>query len=160
MSRGERATSVEKRIASAFEQLGERKTEPRRIIARSLVSLGQSGDTFSADDLLRRLRRRNPHIGRATIYRSIEKLVRMKVLDRIDFADGTHSFRLCVSDHHHHHLACTKCHRVVELDFCLESGRMDAIGRQQSFEIDDHSITLFGLCKDCRPRTQLQAEEP
>jgi len=142
--------NMEKRITEAFRELGERRTEPRRIIARNLIRLGRAGSAFSAEDLLKRLRRTAPRIGRATVYRSIEKLVRMKVLDRIEFADGTHSFRLCENEHHHHHLACTKCHRVVELDFCLESGQIAAIGRQQSFEIDDHSITLFGLCKECR----------
>ena len=91
--------------------------------------------------------RTNPRIGRATVYRSIDKLVRMKVLDRIEFSDGTHSFRLCESDHHHHHLACTRCHRVVELDFCLESDAIADIGKRESFQIDDHSITLFGLCQ-------------
>jgi Fur family transcriptional regulator, ferric uptake regulator len=142
---------IEKRITEAFLGLGERRTEPRRLIARSLVRLGQAGAAFSAEDLLRRLRRTNPRIGRATVYRSIEKLVRMKVLDRIEFADGTHSFRMCESDHHHHHLACNKCHRVVELDFCLESAQLARIGKQMSFQIADHSLTLFGLCRECRP---------
>jgi len=151
MTSAERAAHIEKRITEAFEGLGARQTKPRQVIARSLISLGRTGAAFSAEDLLRRLRRSSPRIGRATVYRSIEKLVRMKVLDRIEFADGTHSFRLCENEHHHHHLACTKCHRVVEVDFCLESDQIAAIGRKQSFEIDDHSLTLFGLCKDCRP---------
>jgi Fur family ferric uptake transcriptional regulator len=141
---------IEKRITEAFLELGERRTEPRRVIAKSLIRLGQSGAAFSAEDLLKKLRRSNPRIGRATVFRSIEKLVRMRVLDRIDFADGTHSFRLCESDRHHHHLACNKCHRVIEVDFCLGSGQIDAIGKQASFEIDDHSITLFGLCRQCK----------
>ena len=141
---------VEKRITEAFLELGERRTEPRRLIAKNLIRLGQSGSVFSAGELLRKLRRTNPRIGRATLYRSLDKLVRMKVLDRIEFADGTHSYRMCGSDHHHHHLACTKCHRVVELDFCLELGQIAAIGKQQGFEIADHSITLFGLCRECR----------
>ena len=145
------STNIEKRITDAFEQLVERKTEPRRAIARSLISLGRSGHAFSAEDLLKRLRRASPRIGRATVYRSIEKLVRMNVLDRVEFADGTHSFRLCESGTHHHHLACTKCHRIVELDFCLEPDRIAAIGKRQGFEIEGHSLTLFGLCKDCQP---------
>ena len=113
---------------------------------------GHAGASFSAEDLLKKLHRTNPRIGRATVYRSIDKLVRMKVLDRIEFSDGTHSFRLCESDHHHHHLACTRCHRVVELDFCLESDAIAEIGKRESFKIDDHSITLFGLCRECRHR--------
>jgi Fur family ferric uptake transcriptional regulator len=143
---------IEKRVTEAFRELGERQTRPRRLIANGLIHLGRSGTAFSAEDLLKRLRRANPRIGRATVYRSIEKLVRMRVLDRIQFSDGTHSFRLCENEHHHHHLACTKCHRVVELDFCLEPEQITAIGRKESFEIGDHSITLFGLCKACRAR--------
>ena len=150
MKREAQSTKIEKRITDAFEELGERKTEPRRAIARSLISLGRSGDAFTAEDLLKRLRRATPHIGRATVYRSIEKLVRMNVLDRVEFADGTHSFRLCESGTHHHHLACTKCHRIVELDFCPEPDQIAAIGKRQGFEIAGHSFTLFGLCKDCR----------
>jgi Fur family transcriptional regulator, ferric uptake regulator len=141
---------IEKRITEAFEELGERKTEPRRAIAKNLIRLGQAGNAFSADELLQKLRRTNPRIGRATVYRSIEKLVEMKVLDRIEFTDGTHSFCLCRKENHHHHLACTKCHRVIDLDCYLGSDQIDAIGKKESFEIDDHSITLFGLCRECR----------
>ena len=141
--------NIEKRVTSAFNEFSERSTQPRAVIARSLIRLGKSGAAFSAEELIRKLHRSNPRIGRATVYRSIEKLVRMKLLDRIDFSDGTHYFRLCGSESHHHHLACTKCHRVVDLAFCLDEDQMAAIGRQQSFSIEDHAITLFGLCKDC-----------
>jgi Fe2+ or Zn2+ uptake regulation protein len=140
---------IEYRINAAFNQFSERSTHPRQAIAEGLIRLGRTGAVFSAEDLLRRLRRTNPRIGRATVYRSIEKLARMKVLDRIDFADGTHCFRLCGRESHHHHLACTKCHRVVDLDFCLQDDQIAAIGKRESFSIKDHAITLFGLCKDC-----------
>jgi Fur family transcriptional regulator, ferric uptake regulator len=148
--RGYRHMDIEKRITAAFKEFSERSTRSRQVIAKNLIGLGKSGSAFSAEDLIRRLHRSNPRIGRATVYRSIEKLLRMKVLDRIDFADGTHYFRLCGSESHHHHLACTKCHRIVDLDFCLDQDRIDTIGRQQSFSIEDHAITLFGRCKDCR----------
>ena len=143
---------IEDRITEAVLKLGERRTQPRQEIARNLIRLGQRGEAFSAEELLKMLHRTNPGIGRATVYRSMEKLVRMKVLDRIEFADGTHSFRLCESRNHHHHLACTKCHRVIELDFCLEKDQIAAIGRRERFRIDDHSLTLFGLCRQCRRR--------
>jgi Fur family ferric uptake transcriptional regulator len=148
--RENRQMDIEKRITAAFKEFSERSTRSRQVIAKNLIGLGKSGSAFSAEDLIKRLHRSNPRIGRATVYRSIEKLLRMKVLDRIDFADGTHYFRLCGSETHHHHLACTKCHRIVDLDFCLDQDRIATIGRQQSFSIEDHAITLFGLCKICR----------
>jgi len=141
---------IRERITEAFAGLGVRQTVPRQAIARNLISLGKSGTTFSADQLLRRLRRTHPRIGRATVYRSIEKLVQMNLLDRIEFADGTHSFCLGGKKNHRHHLACTKCHRVVDLDCFLGSKEIDAIEKRENFEIDYHSITLFGLCHDCR----------
>jgi Fur family transcriptional regulator, ferric uptake regulator len=139
-----------KKITEAFENFSERSTQPRQIIARSLIQLGKSGAVFSAEDLIKKLHKASPRIGRATIYRSIEKLLELKVLDRIDFADGTHYFRLCESNGHHHHLACTQCHRVVDLKFCLSRDQIAAIGKQQDFSIEDHAITLYGLCKACR----------
>jgi Fur family ferric uptake transcriptional regulator len=147
---GNHQMDFKKRITAAFNELSERSTQPRQVIARTLIQLGKSGAVFSAEDLITKLHKSNPTIGRATIYRSIDKLLSMKVLERIDFADGTHFFRLCESDGHHHHLACTSCHRVIDLEFCLDEDRIAAIGRQQDFSIEDHAITLFGLCKDCR----------
>jgi Fur family ferric uptake transcriptional regulator len=145
-----KGSDIEKRITAAFQEFSERSTRPRRVIARSLIRLGKSGDAFSTEDLVRKLHKSDPGIGRATVYRSIEKLVQMKVLERIDFTDGTHCFRLCGSESHHHHLACTRCHKVLDLDFCLDQGQIAAIERQQNFSVVDHAITLFGLCKDCR----------
>lgn len=148
--RGRVHMDIEKRITQAFQEFSERSTEPRQLIARGLVRLGKSGAVFSADDLIHRLHRSSPRIGRATVYRSIEKLVKMKVLDRIDFNDGTHYFRLCSSGGHHHHVACTSCHKVVDMDFCLDADTIASVGREKGFTIEDHAITLFGLCKDCR----------
>ena len=141
---------MEARIQRAFRSLGERRTRPRQTIARSLIRLGRSGATFSAEDLLKRLQRNHPRMGRATVYRSIDTLVRRKALDRIEFTDGSHSFRLCESAGHHHHLACTRCHRVIELDLCVAEAELDAIGRREGSRTDDHAITLFGLCQECR----------
>ncbi len=141
--------NIEEKITSAFREFSERSTQPRLAIARNLIRLGKSGAVFSAEDLIKKLHRSNPRIGRATVYRSIEKLVRMRVVERIDFSDGTHFFRLCASEGHHHHLACTNCHRVLDLDFCLNADQIAAIEQQEGFSIRDHAITLFGLCKDC-----------
>lgn len=155
----QKPSTIEKRITDAFSEMEQRKTGSRRAIAQGLIGLGYSRNAFSAEDLLKRLRKQSPRIGRATVYRSMEKLVRMKVLDRVEFADGSHAFRLCQSGAHHHHLACNRCHEIVELDLCLDADLIAAIGKRQGFEIDDHSITLFGLCRECRKLKSLDAEK-
>lgn len=148
---GGAAVDIEERIGEAFREMSVRATRPREVIAHQLMRLGEKGESFSTEDLLRRLRRSTPGIGRATVYRSVEKLVHLKLLDRIDFEDGSHVYRLCGSAGHHHHLACTRCHRVVDLDFCLDKKEMEAIGRREHFHIENHAITLYGRCRECAP---------
>ena len=137
------------KIRAAFQETSQRNTRPRRLIADRLIELAQSGADFTIDDLWQTLRREEPHLGRATVYRSVEKLVTLGLLDRIEFADGTHHYRVC-SGEHHHHLTCTGCHRVVEVEICLPVDQFNSIGDQTDFAIEGHSLTLFGRCSDCR----------
>ncbi len=83
------------KIRAAFDEKCQRNTRPRRIIAQRLVELAANGADFTADDLWQELRQVEPKLGRATLYRSLEMLVGEGLLDRVDFADGTHHYRVC-----------------------------------------------------------------
>jgi Fe2+/Zn2+ uptake regulation proteins len=144
----------ESKISSVFAKLGPRNTEQRRIILEKLMELKRTGEAFSIENFWQELRKTNPRIGRATIFRIIEKLEKLKILDRIDFADGTHCFRICSSDSHHHHLTCTQCHRIVEFEYCIPEEQISAIEKQANFEIDDHSLTFFGRCENCKKNSR------
>jgi Fur family transcriptional regulator, ferric uptake regulator len=148
--RNKEATMLEEKIRTAFDEVSQRQTRPRRLIADRLVELAVSGENFTIDELWQEMRELDLHLGRATVYRSVEKLVTLGLLDRVDFADGTHLYRVCGENHHHHHLTCTQCHLVVEIDVCLPVDQLHAIGRETSFDIEGHSLTLFGRCKSCR----------
>lgn len=137
------------KIYAAFDELSQRNTRPRKLIAERLVKLADDGEDFTTDDLWQELRQSEPRIGRATVFRSVEKLVDKGLLDRIEFADGTHHYRVCGGTHHHH-LTCTRCHRVVEVDLCLPHEQLDAIGDQNNFAIEGHSLSIFGRCKSCQ----------
>ena len=139
------------KIRTAFEAVSQRRTRPRQLIADRLVELAMSGADFTIDDLWQEVREVEPRLGRATVYRAVEKLVHMGLLDRVEFADGTHHYRVC-GDDHHHHLTCTQCHRVVEVDVCLPAEQLTAISDKTHFAIEGHSLTLFGRCENCRAR--------
>jgi len=143
------ATLLEDKIRTAFDEVSQRHTRPRKLIADRLVELAISGENFTIDELWQEMRASDPRLGRATVYRSVEKLVAMGLLDRVDFADGTHLYRVC-GENHHHHLTCTQCHMVVEVDVCLPKDQLKAIGHKTHFEIEGHSLTLFGRCESCR----------
>ncbi len=144
---------IAEKIYAAFDEVSQRNTRPRRVIAERLIELAEKGEDFTTDDLWQELRQVEPKMGRATVFRAVEKLVDIGVLDRIEFADGTHHYRVCGGTHHHH-LTCTRCHRVMEVDICLPQEQLATIGKQTNFTIEGHALTLFGRCETCRSAQQ------
>ncbi len=140
---------IKGKIYAAFDELSQRSTRPRKLIAERLVELADNGEDFTTDDLWQELRQSEPRIGRATVFRSVEKLVDKGLLDRIEFADGTHHYRVCGGTHHHH-LTCTQCHRVIEVNLCLPNEQLNALGDLNNFSIEGHSLSIFGRCKTCQ----------
>jgi Fur family ferric uptake transcriptional regulator len=73
------------------------------------------------------------------------------LLDEIGTHEGEATYRLC-SDHHHHHLVCTECRRVEELEDCDLSPIEARIAADYDFRVDGHSVTFQGVCRACRDR--------
>jgi Fe2+ or Zn2+ uptake regulation protein len=144
-------------ILDIFGTVGLRNTRPRRLIAQRLGELAARGADFATDDLWQDLLRVDPQLGRATVFRAVEVLVEQGVLDRVSFADGTHRYRVCGPSGHHHHVTCSGCHRVVEIDACLAPELLAAIERSTDFALEGHSVELFGRCPDCRTGPSDQA---
>ena len=136
-------------ILEAFEEQGLRHTRPRRLIALRLAELAAGGEDFATDDLWHTLQREDPSLGRATVFRAVDILVERGILDRVAFADGSHRYRVC-SERHHHHLTCTRCHRIVEVDACLPGAILAAIAERAGFAVEGHTIEIFGRCAACR----------
>lgn len=136
-------------ILAAFDQAGMRNTRPRRIIAERLAERAATGEDFTGEDLWHELLDIEPSLGRATVFRAIETLVNLRLLDRVTFADGTHRYRVC-SAAHHHHLTCVRCHRVVEIETCLPMEQFKAIASRNDFALEGHALELYGRCAECR----------
>ncbi len=142
------------RILSIFNAKGLRSTRQRRLIAERLATLATHAADFTTQDLWREVQSFDPHLGRATVYRSVDVLLDEGVLDRVSFPDGTHRYRVCAGSRHHHHVTCVQCQRVVEVEACLPAELIAAISSDTSFAIEGHSLERFGRCAACQ-RAQL-----
>jgi Fe2+ or Zn2+ uptake regulation protein len=159
MSDDRQKQMVEDKLQSVFSELGQRNSTPRRIMIEELTQLAASREGFTANELWQRLRKSDESIGRATIFRAMRQLVEKLVLDCIDFSDGTRLYRVCGgrildSGQHHHHLACNICHRIIDFHFCLPKDELDRIGENENFLIEGHSLTIYGVCQNCRRAAQ------
>ena len=88
----------------------------------------------------------------ATIYRSMHLLEKMGMVKRFDFGDGAARFELMAEgdDGHHHHLVCTKCSEVVEIEECFPKKTEEKIAAKNGFKAVTHRLEFFGICPECQ----------
>ena len=141
--------SLGEKIGKAIETQSQRQTRSRNQIANRLSELADQRADFTVEGLWHDLQQTNPHLGRATVFRVVDTLVNEGLLNRIEFTDGSHIYRVC-GDEHHHHLACTQCHRVLDINFCIPDEQFEQVGQQADFIIQGHTLTIFGVCADCQ----------
>lgn len=120
-------------------------TIQRRLV---LEALAERTDHPSADQLFEAVRDRLPGISRTTVYRVLETLEELGVVQRINNQEAR--VRFDAETAHHHHLLCTRCHKVID----LRGPTLDGISLPeidyQGFTISSFTITVSGICPACR----------
>jgi Fe2+ or Zn2+ uptake regulation protein len=133
-------------IVHSLEGAGYRLTAPRRAVAELIAS--RRGH-FTADELLSDSRARRLGVTRATVFRSLEVLTELGLVERLDLPTGEHAFVAC-DPAHHHHVVCSSCGRSTEVADNGFEAVAAAIVRQSGYRVDTHRLELFGLCPSCQ----------
>jgi Fur family transcriptional regulator, ferric uptake regulator len=140
------AATGTKSLVRTLEDAGVRLTAPRREVARLIASrVGH----FTAADLEADPRAHRAHIGRATIFRSLDLLSTLGVIERIDLPNGEHAYVACEPEHHHH-VVCSSCGRSSDFDDADLSAVVSSVAARTGYRIDTHRLELFGLCRSCQ----------
>jgi Fur family ferric uptake transcriptional regulator len=132
--------------ADRLTAAGERVTRQRLLVANALAADGRQQ---TAEQLYHRLRRREPGIGRATVFRTLETLVDAGVARRLELDGHIYAYVACLPAHHHH-VACTRCGRVEEIDEAYVTPIAERLAHDMGFEIDDARLDFYGRCAMCR----------
>jgi Fur family ferric uptake transcriptional regulator len=138
--------TAEARITERLADLGFRVTAPRRRVIRAVC---RQSDPFSAEDLYEALRLAGSGVGRATVFRTLDLLVGLRLLDRIHRPDGSHCY-VAGGSGHRHHLICSSCGTVVEFHDCNVTDLVAELARRTQFRIDGHWLEFYGVCDRCR----------
>ena len=132
--------------ADRLTAAGERVTRQRLLVANALAG---SGRQLTAEQLYRSLRRQVPGIGRATVFRTLETLVEAGVARRLELEGHVYAYVACLREHNHH-VACTRCGRVEEIDEAYITPIAKRLAQDLGFEIDDARLDFYGRCAACR----------
>lgn len=137
---------MSRNVAERLHRAGERVTPQRLRVADALAAAGRQ---LTAEELWLRMRAREGRIGRATVFRSLEALVDAGLARRLEREHHVYGYVACRPSHHHH-LACTACGRVMEIDESYVAPVADRVAAETGFVIDDARLDFYGRCGDCR----------
>jgi len=141
------------RLMSQFslKKSGLKSTLPRIQILELLENNHENNENnkhLSAEDVYKMLIEQDKEIGLATVYRVLTQFEKAGILNRHHF-DGLHSIFELNEGEHHDHLVCIKCGNVDEFfDEEIENSQ-HRIAEKFDFEITDHSLYIYGVCKNC-----------
>lgn len=148
---------MEKRIQHIKEALHDARyklTPQREVTLR--VLLENESDHLSAEDVFMKVKDKYPEIGLATVYRTLELLNELKILDKINFGDGVSRYDLRKegAEHFHHHLVCINCGSVEEIEEDLLGDVEKKVENDFQFKITDHRLTFHGICRTCTSNSE------
>ena len=141
-------TSLAQDWLTRLKANGYRLTTPRRVVVKTIASSDHVLNPFEVFELARN---DYPGLGLVTVYRTLEKLEELNLIQRVHQPSGCQSF-VVAHPGHAHILICDNCGRV---DFFREDPQgtnilMEEVGGESGFKITNHWLQFFGVCKDCQ----------
>jgi len=132
--------------AEDLKSAGLKVTLPRLKILEVLEK--SPNHHLSAEDIYRVLIEQNEEVGVATIYRVLSQFEESGIVQKLNFENNQAVYELCGLEHHDH-LVCVKCNKIIEFQDDVIEQHQIQIAKKHRFELTDHSLYLYGLCKDC-----------
>lgn len=107
-----------------------------------------SGDHVTADELAERVQERFPSVNLSTVYRTLDALEDVGIVDHVHLGHGRAVYHLTTDDHQH--IVCESCERVVELPIDHLEPFLEMVRREYGFEVDRRHFAIVGRCERCR----------
>ena len=134
-------------LKDGLKNEGLRYTLQRQIVWDEIC---KTDDHRDAEDIYFKIKTSGQKVSRATVYRTIDVLVKNNLVRKLELGDGRNRYENKLDSSHHDHIVCIQCGRIDEfMDENIEK-LQDEIAKKYQFNIVRHIHQLFGLCRDCR----------
>ncbi|HEX8152489.1 MAG TPA: Fur family transcriptional regulator [Thermoanaerobaculia bacterium] len=139
------------RFGQFLEQQGLKLTTERAALVREIFATHYH---FEADELLFKMKQKAVKISRATVYRTLELLVKSGMVRRVHLGEDHYHYEHVTGNSHHDHLICTTCGGVIEFHDPVLEARQREICERKKFTPTFHNLQILGVCSDCKARGQ------
>lgn len=147
-------------LKDSFKQIlkekGLKVTKQRILVLEALACCEDKH--LTAEEIYEIVKADFPEIGLATVYRTIQLLVELDLVESVQLGDGYVRYEIGKLDseeaHHHHHLICLECGKVISFRDDLLDELEARIMESASFQVINHEVKLYGYCKECLTKKQ------
>ena len=136
-------------VRQLIKHRGVRLTAQRELVLRRALAHLH----FTAEQLVEDVRRVDPSVARASVYRALALLHELGVVEKHDFHYGPPNYEVTEGKAHHDHLMCTQCGEIIEFQEPRVERLQAEIVKRYGYQLLSHTHKLYGLCPACQ-RTQ------
>lgn len=142
----------QERFKTLLRENGLKVTSQRIAILEALEK--RPDNHLTAEEIYECVKTDNPDIGLATVYRTIQLLAELKLIDKLNLGDGFVRYEIGTGGqddaHHHHHLICLSCGDVLTFEGDFMEDLEERIQDAMKFHVVDHEVKLYGYCENCK----------
>ena len=131
-------------ILGRFTAAGGRRTASRQAIIEAVVG---AGGHMTAEQIATTVQERFPSVNLSTVYRTLEALEELRVVDHVHLGHGRAVYHL--TDETHQHLFCEQCERVEELPIAKLRPLFGMLEKEYAFQLDRRHFAIVGRCREC-----------
>jgi len=138
-----------------LRERGHRLTPQREMV---LSVICETAGHVSADEILARVRARYPYLNKSAIYRTLDLLCELNLVNQTDFGEGRTLYEIHRHPHHHH-LVCRECHGMTEIDGRVFSTLEKKLRDEYAFAPDLDHFAIWGTCRACQTKARRAAQK-
>lgn len=131
---------------------GLKVTNQRIILLEALDN--HKGEHLTPEEIYEIVKEEHPEIGLATVYRTIQLLCQLNLVEKVVLVDGIIRYEMVEMDrekaHHHHHIICLDCGSVQSFEDDLLEDLESAISEKTGFSVVNHEVKFYGYCDKCK----------
>lgn len=127
-----------------LKEHGYKLTTPRITL---LDILQENGGHLTSTDLLRIVEERDPSIGRASVFRTLDLFARLGMV--ASTVRGASISYVLMFGGHHHHMICTRCQKLIEFEDCRLGYLTALLNEEYGFRHEGHLLEIYGVCREC-----------
>jgi Fur family ferric uptake transcriptional regulator len=131
----------------ALDEAGHRSGGARRAV---VAQLSKERCCVTAQEITDRLRADGSGVGIASVYRALDALQRVGLVQRVEVGDGGARYEPVVpGGDHHHHVVCDECGRISQFSDAALERVIDRLGRMLGHRVSAHEVLIRGRCARC-----------